>query len=642
MPTVDTREATIRLPFAGNAVLESFKSREALSELFVIDAYVRSDEDIDFFPHLGVTVTITVRRDGEAAREFSGQICEAEYVDTSTAGFRYRLTLRPWFFNLSRNAGYAIWQGLTALDIIKETLEARGCNDVDYTKLNDQTEEREYCVQYGESDFAFLSRLMEQEGIYYFFRHDEGRHILVLCNERGSHPDYKGDSLPFISPTGGAQTYDARILSWTERVATAVVGQVRLRDFDFEKPDAPLEMLYTRGGERLPTEMAEFYRYPGDFLNNDLGNARAEMRLEADRREHRRYAGEGDALELALGDIFRLTKHPVSRLNKEYIVVSLNYAVANQQFRSGGYEETPPCQVEIDTIPADTQWRAPFVTPWPVARGPETAIITGPSGETIYTDKYGRVKVRFHWDRSGSADDKSTCFIRVSHNSAGAGFGNVILPRIGQEVIVDFLDGDPDRPMITGRVYNASRMSPYALPANKTKSVWRSQTIGQTGNDYDGAENAPGSGPGWNEISMEDASGKEEVNVFAQRDRTTTVKRDDTFTLGRDQTQRVGRNRAVAIKKDDSLSVEQGNKSIDVAEGDYSLKTDLGSVSIDAMKQITLTVGQNSIKIDQTGITINGLMISATAQISLEAKALLTDIEGTTMTTVKGGIVMIN
>jgi len=261
------------------------------------------------------------------------------------------------------------------------------------------------------------------------------------------------------------------------------------------------------------------------------------------------------------------------------------------------------------------------------------------------------VKVRFHWDRSSSSGENTTCFIRVSHNSAGDSFGNVILPRIGQEVIVDFLDGDPDRPMITGRVYNASCMEPYTLPDNKTKSVWRSRTVGATGGDYEGAVNPPSSGPGGNEISMEDASGKEQLYVYAQRDRTTTVNRDDAFTLGRDQTQQVGRNRTVTVKNNDSLTVEQGNESvtvsqgnmsIDVAQGNYSLNTDLGSVNIQAMQQIVLTVGQNSITIDQTGVTINGLMITAQAQVSLDASAAMIDIEGSAMTTINGGIVMIN
>ncbi|MGH7024964.1 MAG: type VI secretion system Vgr family protein [Caulobacteraceae bacterium] len=635
MPTADTREATISLPFAPGAVLESFTSTEALSELFVIDAFVRTEEDFDFFPHLGKQVTIKVKREGELARVFNGKIWEARYVDVSTAGFRYRLTLRPWLYDLSRNTDYAIFQEQSALDIIKKVFEARNCADVDYTKLSGAFETREYCVQYGESDFTFVSRLMEQEGIYYFFRHEDGKHTLVLCDARGSHRESEYGSLPFISPTGGSQTYAARMWSWIETVASGVEGQVRLRYFDFTKPSAPVESLYAQG-ERLPTEKAEVYEYPGDFLTTSLGDTRAQMILQADRRQRRGYRGEGDAVELACGDLVKLTKHPVSRFNQEYIVAAMTYAVANQQFRSGGEHDAPPSQVDIEATPAETPWRAPFVTPWPVARGPETAMVTGPQGEVLYTDKYGRVKVRFHWDRSDTAGEKTTCFIRVSHNSAGDSFGNVILPRIGQEVIVDFLDGDPDRPIITGRVYNAACMEPYGLPDNKTKSTWRSETVGTTGGDYAGAENPPGSGPGWNEISMEDASGKEQLYVYAQRDRTTNVKRDDAFTLGRDQTQRVGRDRTVAVKNNDSLTVEQGNESvkvsqgnmsIDVAQGNYSLATDLGSVNVKAMQQIVLTVGQNSITIDQTGVTINGLMI---------------DVEGSAMTTIKGGIVMIN
>lgn len=526
---------------------------------------------------------------------------------------------------------------------------------------------------------------MEEEGIYYYFRHEKNRHVLVLANARSSHDKFESPNIPFISPTGGVQSYADRLWSWNERVATGVEGQVKLRNFDFKKPDAPVEGAYAEG-ERIPTEKAEIYDFPAAFLEGGLGDTRSKMILESARRERRLYIGEGDALALACGQLIHLARHPVERFNQEYIVVGLRYALRSQQYRSGGPDDSPGPQISVEASPASTPWRAPIVTPRPVARGPETAVVTGPSGEVLYTDEYGRVKVRFHWDRSGSPPEKSTCFIRVSHNSAGAGFGNIILPRLGQEVIVDFLDGDPDRPMITGRVYNAKHMQTYGLPDNKTRSVWRSQTVGDTGSGYDGGEDPPGSEPGKNEIRLEDASGKEEFYVHAQRDGTTWVRRDDNFKAGRDQTFRIGRDRKTNIKNNETTTVEegdethsvskgkrvakiqqneeltvvqgdmkttvsQGNKTInvsmgnfdnDVAMGNYSLKTDMGSIAVEAMQQIQLKVGSNSIKIDQTGVTIDALMVTITAQTMLQAKGLMTDVEGSAMTTLKGGIVMIN
>jgi len=689
----DTREATISLSFAPDAVLERFESVEGLSELFVIEAYILNPDDIDFFDHLGESVTITVNEGDDSERAFNGRLWEAQYVDDQAAGMRYRLVLRPWLYALDRDRDNRIFQDQSATDIIKAVLEDGGYSDFDFEGLSGTYASRDYCVQYAESDFAFISRLMEQEGIYYFFRHEDDRHVLVLCDGPSSHPKSYYDVMPFIDPIGGVQTDEARVWKWIERVSSGVEKDVKLRDFDFTKPDAPIEGDYA-GGEEQDNETAEVYAFPGRFTDQSQGQTRAQMILESARRNRRVYRAEGDAPALACGDTLTLDGHTIQRLDQDYIITRLRYAVTSQQFRTGG-SSASPTQVWIEATPLSTPWRAPFTTPWPVMRGPETAIVTGPDGETIYTDEYGRVKVCFHWDRSNSPGEKTTCFIRVSFSSAGADFGHVVLPRIGQEVVVDFLEGDPDRPLITGRVYNASHMAPYTLPDNKTKSVWRSQTVGSTGGDYDGAENPPGSGPGWNEVSMEDASGKELLNVYAQRDRTTAVKRDDAFTLGRDQTQRVGRNRTVNIKNNDTITVEQGdeshtvqtgkrttsiqqnesltvvqgnmsttvsqgnqsnevsqgnlsikvdmgNMSTDVAMGNYSLKTDLGSVTIEAMQQIVLKVGQNSITIDQTGITLQGLMITAQAQVSLQAKAALTDLEAQALMTIKGAITMIN
>jgi type VI secretion system secreted protein VgrG len=698
----DTREATISLSFAPDAVLERFESVEGLSELFAIEAYILNPQDIDFFEHLGESATITVNPDEDYRRTFNGVLWEADYIDDQAMGKRYRLVFRPWLYALSRNRDHRIYQNKSATDIIKDVLEDAGCNDFDFQRLSGTCPPRDYCVQYAESDFAFISRLMEQEGIYYFFRHEDDRHVLVLCNGPGSHPESYYESLPYIDPIGGAQTDEARVWKWVERVSSGVEYDVRLRDWDFTKPDAPIEV-DSASGEELESESAQIYSFPGRFKDKAEGETRAQNILESARRNRRVYLGEADAPALACGDVLTLDRCTPARLDQDYLVVRLRYAVSSQQFRSGG-ASAHPTQVWIEATPHSSTWRAPFATPWPVVRGPETAIVTGPDGETIWTDEYGRVKVRFHWDRSGSAGDKTTCFIRVSFSSAGVNFGHVVLPRIGQEVLVDFLDGDPDRPLITGRVYNAYETVPYGLPDNKTISVWRSRTIGDTGQDYDGAEDPPDSGPGQNQIAMEDAGGKENLAFYAQRDFSEQAMRDHKVRIHRDETERVGRDRKVnvlnnetvtveqgdethtvqkgkrttTIQQDEGLTVQQGNmatkvaagnqsnevsqgnqsnkvamgnKSVEVSMGNmttevkmgnYSLKTDLGSVTIEAMQQIVLKVGQNSITIDQTGITLQGLMISAQAQIQLQAKGLLTDVEASALMTIKGAITMIN
>ena len=431
----------------------------------MIEAYILNPDDIDFFDHLGESVTITVNEGDDSERAFNGKLWEAQYIDDQSAGMRYRLILRPWLYALDRDRDNRIFQDESATDIIKGVLEDGGYSDFDFEGLSGTYASRDYCVQYGESDFTFISRLMEQEGIYYFFRHEDDRHVLVLCDGPSSHPKSFYDVMPFIDPIGGVQTNEARVWKWIERVSSGVEKDVKLRDFDFTKPDSPIEGDYD-GGEQQQGETAEVYAFPGRFTDQGQGETRAQMILESARRNRRIYLAEGDAPALACGDTLPLDGHTIQRLDQDYIITRLRYAVTSQQFRSGG-GSGGPTQVWIEATPVSTPWRAPFTTPWPVMRGPETAIVTGPDGETIYTDEYGRVKVRFHWDRSDSPGEKTTCFIRVSFSSAGDSFGHVVLPRIGQEVLVDFLDGDPDRPLITGRVYNASEMEPYPLPTTR-------------------------------------------------------------------------------------------------------------------------------------------------------------------------------
>jgi type VI secretion system secreted protein VgrG len=699
------REVEIALPITGDVFLESFESSERFSELFSMTAIVICAEEVDFFPYLGQAATITMNVAGSPVRYFNGMIATSRFLNIATTGYRYEITLAPWLQKLSRNLDYNIFQNLNALDIIQAVFSSRSCADFDLTKLSNTTLNiREYCVQYRESDFAFISRLMEEEGIYYFFKHSDGKHVMVLCDGRRSHAASAYPSLPFIEHTGAARAWTACVNAWHEQVSTGLEGDVALRDFFFVNPTLQVAGSYA-AGEKISTETAEVYDYPGGFNENSLGNELSQTRLEAARRERRLYLGSGEAPALACGDILTLDDHWAPRFSQDYLIVGLRHSASGQNFASTGVQ-SELAEVHIEAIPAATQWRAPLTTPKPVARGPETAIVTGPDGEILYTDKYGRVKVRFHWDRSTSAPDKTTCFIRVSNGSAGNGFGVVMLPRIGQEVIVDFLDGDPDRPMITGRVYNGSQLVPDSLPDyqsvpsqatglpdNKTVQMWRSQTVGSTGS-YDGAETPPSS-PSYNEISMEDNGGSERLYFYAQRVREAWVRLDDLLKVERDQTRSIRRNRTTNIMNNDTITIEKGDEShtvsqgkrvtsiqqneeltvvqgdmkttvsagdrsttvsegndatkvsmgdmsIDVAMGNYSLKTDMGSVNVEAMQQIVLKVGQSSITITQEGVTIQGMMLSSQAQVSLEAKGLMIDIEGSALTTVKGGIVMIN
>jgi type VI secretion system secreted protein VgrG len=664
------REAVISLPIPQAAHLERFESVERLSELFVIEVDVIAEEaEVDFLSHLGEGALITVVQDGTPVRAFSGLIFEAEFRDEVEAGFRYRLILRPWLYALTRNLDSIIFQNKSALTIIQDVFDKRGCQDVDYSKLQKSYSEREYCVQYRESDFDFVSRLMEQEGIYYFFDHRDGRHVMVLCDDRASHEQSSYEDLPYL-PASQTMLED-RVWRWTETVATSAENKGTFRDFDFTAPTKQLEAENTLassagaaaggsdedariaddnemapGSWAAPAEKAEVYDFPTGFVDDSRGQTLVETAMLTYQAERRTYRGVGDAISLACGQLVQLDRHPLSRLNQRYLVVGLTFRIESQGFVSGGdgaVAEQPagseqPTVIEVLATPADVPWRAPRVTPWPVARGPETATVVGPDGETIYTDEYGRVKVRFHWDRADPSAD-STCWIRVAFASADNGFGHIVLPRIGQEVVVDYLSGDPDRPLIVGSVYNGEKKPPYALTDQKTKSVWRSHTIDGGSDNY-------------NEISFEDKNGDEVFNVQAEKDRTTLVKHDDTTTIKNnlkktiqegDETREITQGkRTTTIQQTDALTINQGDITTEVKTGNFTLTVDLGTVTIEALQSITFKVGKSKVTMTQTGIALEGLMLSHEATVQHDIKAVLTNVQGSGMATVKGGVVMIN
>ncbi len=474
--------------------------------MFSIRAEVICEEaEADFLSHLGEAALITVaHEDGGGERAFSGLIYEAEFVEEVEAGYRYVLTLRPWLYALSRNLDFKIFQNKTVVDIIEAVFNARGCSDFDTGKLQHTGRylSRDYCVQYQESDFTFLSRLMEEEGIYYYFEHTGGRHVMVLCDDANSHPTSPaGTSCSYIAVRQAAVEEPLLALDRAGRIRRG--DEVHLAQLRFHQArDKAGEQLHQglpagphgagreaasriagRVGEAAPTGhaakaiQAEVYDYTGNYDSTSRGADLSEVIVHAIHRQLRSCRGEGDVLTMACGHKMDILGHPLSRLDQTYLVNSIVYRVEAEQYVSGGGGGAEQSLVvEVTATPAADPWRAPKVTPKTLARGPETAVVVGPSGETLYTDKYGRVKVRFFWDRAEESSD-STCWIRVSDSSSDGGFGHVTLPRIGQEVVVDFLNGDPDQPLIVGRVYNAGKMPPYALPDHKDRSVWRSHTI---------------------------------------------------------------------------------------------------------------------------------------------------------------------
>lgn len=668
------RQARMELDLAPQRVLlEQMRAHERLSEPFTIEAYVISDTGpVDFLPHLGKPIGFVISNGySDHLRDFNGLLFEASYKGSDASGYRYQLLMRPWLHLLQQNLTYSIFQNVTALDVIQQIIEKWGFSrDVDYKKLSGKFRKRKYCVQYRESDFNFISRLMEEEGIYYYFEHAHDKHVLTLCNAPGSRVRCEQPFVKFRPPSEVRPDDHDHINIWEETVSTATQNRVRLRTFDFLDPRRPPQATH-QINQAHKLDSVEYYDYPAPgFVEDDIRPQTSHIHL-AQRADRRLFRGQGTAGQMACGRLFDLQDHDNPHYNRGYMVTALSYAVISENYRSlQGDREPLPNVIEIEAAPSDVAWRPKLVTPRPVARGPETAIVTCPAGEEIYTDQYGRVKVRFHWDLTDPTNETSSCWLRVSHNSAGSGFGNIILPRANQEVIVDFLDGDPDRPIITGRVYNAANMQTYKLDANKTRSVWRSQTVGKINDpasEYDGAEEKPKQ-PYHNEIYMEDKANTEMFHVYAQRKMETFVRLDDLHRVYRDQTKRVGRDRTVEIKRhetktvedgdethtvktgkrtttikeDETVTVQSGQMAVTVEQKDYTLNAKMGAVKVDAMTQIVLTVGSNSITIDQKGVTINALTISLNASISLSISAPKLDLASSGILTLAAPMVKIN
>ncbi len=684
----------------GALLLEGFTAEERFSEPFRITCDVLSPGAVDFAPLLGTGVSLTVDGGDLVGRAFHGLLAEASRVEEDANAVRYRLVLRPWLWFLSLGRNSRIFQAQSAMTIIQKVFADAGVSTSAYTSKVAQAGAvtREYCVQYGESDFAFASRLMEEEGVYYFFAHTADSHTMILCDGKGSHAAFGGGDLPLLRAEQGSAHIGPHLGRWDEHVKP-VPTSVTLRDFHLRKFEDTLE---AKNEETSASNVsAELYAYPGAYshLTDDAsttGAAFAELRLQAARAEQLRLTGEGDVFATPVGS--RVTVSPVDGQQEDpttVLVVGAVHVFRGQAYGAVGAGSSLELKITFESVPSDTVWRPMQTTPKPLAAGPQIATVVGPAGEVIHVDAYGRVRVQFPWDRLGKKDETAGCWIRVSQAWADGGFGHMHIPRIGEEVIVDYFDGDMDRPVITGRVYNATKTVPYALPDDKTKSTWKSQTVGDSGSYDDTVDPPSTSTKGFNEIRFEDKGGSEEVFVHAQRLFTGWYRFDETRTTGHNTTIKVGYNRDITIKNNETKKVEDGdethtiskggltttiskgdetrnvdtgkrtttimsdekltvtqgnmsttvstgNQSTEVSLGNITVKADAGSISMEALQKIELKVGMNSVTIDMTGVTIKGMNVQSEAQLMHSGKGMTTQLQGTAMTTITGGIVMIN
>ncbi|HVK54193.1 MAG TPA: type VI secretion system tip protein TssI/VgrG, partial [Burkholderiales bacterium] len=397
-----------------------------------------------------------------------------------------------------------------------------------------------------ETDFNFVSRLMEQEGIYYYFKHEDGRHTMVVCDSYSAHSAFEGYAqIPFIPQDRMTRPEQERISEWnfTREIQP---GRYVIDDYDFERPSVELQVK-TKIKREHPHGDYEVFDYPGEYNQSAEGDHYVQTRIEELHAQFELANGTTNARGVNVGSLVKLAGHPRADQNREYLVVS-----SSQQLQFSEYESMEGQGTSFDCSFTVLNSRQPFrsarTTPKPMVQGPQTAVVVGPGGDEIYTDKYGRVKVQFHWDRLGEKNENSSCWIRVSHPWAGKNWGMVAIPRIGQEVIVDFLEGDPDQPIITGRVYNAEQMPPYALPANMTQTGMLSRS------------SKGGSGANANELRFEDKKGAEQVFLHAEKNQDIEVENDETHWVGHDRKKTIDNDETVLVKHDRTETVNHDEK----------------------------------------------------------------------------------
>ena len=535
-----------------------------------------AQKDVNLDDVLGKAVSVQLGIPKGKFRYFSGYV--SRFAQSGMVGryYRYTATSRPWLWFLSRTADCRIFQEMTVPDIIKQVFADHPTADFEL-KLSASYHKWNYCVQYRETDFNFVSRLMEQEGIYYYFRHDKGRHTMVLVDSTSAHSPY-GDygTIPYIVPERVRRTDQEYIDSWeiSREIQPGVYAQ---DDFDFERPSAVL--LTKKNVSRKHNEADyEIYDFPGEYLQKADGDHYAAVRMDELSTQFEIANAATNARGLCVGATFTLSDQTRDDQNREYLVLGANYDLEFSAYEGLSDPNPGTYQCSFRAMTTQQQFRPARTTPKPHVTGPQTAVVVGPAGDEIYTDKYGRVKVQFPWDRYGKKNENSSCWMRVSHPWAGKNWGMIAIPRIGQEVIVDFLEGDPDEPIITGRVYNAEQMPPYALPANMTQTGTKTRST------------KGGDPSNFNEIRFEDKKGSEQLLIHAEKNQDIEVEHDETHWVGHDRKKTIDHDETSAIKHDRSESVGN-NESISI--GVNRSETVGSNESISIGKNRTESVGKN-------------------------------------------------
>ena len=663
-------------------ILDTMEATEELGRPFtvVLDVSAAKPKN-DLHTLLGSSATVTLSYPERDDRHFNGIVCRVQYRGLSGGGYRYRLELRPWIWLLSQQGDCRIFSSKSPWDIMTGLFRDAGFTDFADKRQNSAGDTvLDYCVQYRESTLDFVTRLMEQYGLYYYVTHADGTHTVNFADDPNSHTSLS-DAIPYRYDQTDWRAVDDHIWDWSADAGIRP-GAYTFRDYNFTTPKADLTAKSLIAGNHTYGSQ-EVYDYPGRYDTADDGTKVAQVRMQDLDTRRQAYGGTSNSRKLGAGVKFTLSDFPDTAANQEYLVTHSICTVERAETRAFQDEDEiiDTFRCVLRAVPGPRPFRLPDITPRPLIRGPQTAVVAGEQGQEVTTDQYGRIKVKFPWDRSPTTDENSSCWIRVAQVWAGQAWGAMFIPRIGQEVVVEFLEGNPDRPLVTGAVYNADQTVPYTLPDNKTRSTVKS--------------NSSLGGSGFNEFRFEDKKDSEEVFFQAQKDFNETILNNHTATITQDTTTTVQKgNRVVTVSQgndthtvsqgnrsatvsqgDESLTVSQGKRTVTVSAGNDTLTVSQGDLTVDVTAgttkvtagtkillqvggntiettttAITLTVGGSSIQLSESGVTIKGVQVQAAADASMEVSGASTkvsgtgdlDLESSGVAMLKGATVMIN
>ncbi|HDS1746230.1 MULTISPECIES: type VI secretion system tip protein TssI/VgrG [Pseudomonas] len=580
------------LPPEQELQLLSFSGREAISELFSFQAeLISQDARIELKKLIGKKVTVGIALADGSTRYLSAHVSDFVHTGADGGVANYSAELVPWIWILSRRRDSRIFQDKTTEQIVKEVFDYYLTLADHEFRLSQPLKPISYCTQYQESDLNFVLRMLEQEGLFFTFEHSKEGHRMIISDDSSILPQLERQPLIRYHSASVTETADS-ITAWSS-ARRMQPTRLALKSFDYKQPANPHLVQLNSVNQQGEVGQYEVFEYEGlyGYADSDEGLRKARRRLEAIEVDGKTFHGKSNCRAMEPGRYFELSQHydhdNDTPDDRQFLLLSVTHWGRNNYANDGeaGYGNSFTC------IRRKIPFRPSLSTPRAGISGPQTAIVVGPPGEEIYTDELGRVKLQFHWDRNGEFNDQSSCWVRVAQSGASGGFGSILIPRVGDEVVVVFLDGNPDRPLIMGSLYNSSNTPPWSLPANKTQSGFLTRSM-------------KGDGGTANFFRFEDKAGAEQIIMHAERNMDTEIELDETHDVGNNRTITVGGAHTETIKD---------NTVVNVKEGSYTLQVDNQFIQVGAKQHIILQVGESSIKLTPEGIEIKGKVITTTS-----------------------------